>query len=220
MSTRYYVVNIHPDEYGEANSCHNVVNIGPWSRHNFTIGGVSVIGRCAWGASNPKWSNEVVYYNTAEHSLETILNRFVVHHSDNSVSIGANERRQRRNNYAALGYHFFIDKDGDVYEGRPIEIMGSNAGEGEISGPLNDPDWGAVGIVLQGDYHHADDGLFGGRTAPQVQLDRLEELMSALSEIYGIHRLLMHREVVGTDCPGDHLAPIIESMRDRLEFSS
>lgn len=52
--------------------------------------------------------------------------------------------------YAALGYHFFINADGSVYEGRPLEIMGSHAGRGKQAGALNDPDWGSVGIVLQG----------------------------------------------------------------------
>lgn len=177
-----------------------------------------------WGASDPTWRNEVIYYNTAIYPLSFILNKIVIHHLDNSFSIWENESWQQfTSNFAALGYHFFIDDQANIYEGRPIEIMGSHAGMAmhAKTGVLNDPDWGAIGIVLQGDYHHADDGFFTfSDKVAEDQLRQLENLILVLRKNYNIDQLLMHREVCRggepIDCPGDHLVPYIEALREKL----
>jgi hypothetical protein len=221
MGERFFTVDKHPDQWAPG-VCHAVVTTAPWQRQRFSVGSVQVAGRKAWGAGDPVWSNEVVYYNTLEATLPAILERIVVHHTDNVDAIQANERKQQQSKgYAALGYHFFIDQSANVYEGRPIEIMGSHAGAGTTSGPLNDPDWGSIGIVMQGDYHNADNWFFqSNSTAPQAQLDMLESLITALRNAYGIDQLLMHREVTRsgtpTVCPGDHMAGHVTAMRTRL----
>lgn len=201
--------------------CHAVVTTTPWEHISFTIGSLSIKGRKSWGASKPIWKNEVIYYNTTSFPLAATLNRIVVHHTNNSNSVAANEKKQQGRGYAALGYHFFIDKNGDIYEGRPLEVMGSHAGTGIISGPLNDPDWGSIGIVLQGDYHHDDDWVWSD-DAPNKQLESLEKLIVALKNKYSINRLLMHREVArkgaATVCPGDHIVPKIVSLRKKLNM--
>lgn len=218
MGERYFTVDRHPDQWA-AGVCHAVVSIAPWQHQRFSVGSVSVAGRRAWGAADPVWRNEVVYYNTLEASLSTILERIVVHHTNNSDGVQSNERNQQGRGYAALGYHFFIDQSANVYEGRPLEIMGSHAGEGQTRGPLNDPDWGSIGIVMQGDYHHADDWVWSSRT-PQAQLTTLESLIVALRGLYGIDQLLMHREVARagheTVCPGDHMVGHVTALRTRL----
>lgn len=218
MGERFFTVDEHPDQWAPG-VCHAVVTMAPWQRQRFSIGSVPVAGRKAWGARDPVWSNEVVYYNTLEATLPQILERIVVHHTDNGNAIQANESKQQSKGYAALGYHFFIDDGGRAYEGRPIEIMGSHAGEGATRGPLNDPDWGSIGIVVQGDYHHADDWIWHSN-APQSQLTTLESLIVALRSVYGIDQLLMHREVARsgtpTVCPGDHMVGHVTAMRTRL----
>lgn len=218
MGERYFIVDRHPDQWAQG-QCHGVVTMDPWRHGRFSVGTVPVVGRSAWGASDPVWRNEVVYYNTLEQPLVGTLDRIVVHHTNNSKTIQGNESGQQSRGYAALGYHFFIDGSGLVYEGRPLEVMGSHAGVGQQAGPLHDPDWGAIGIVLQGDYHHADDWVWSSR-APQVQLATLESLVQALRASYSIEQLLMHREVSRageeTVCPGDHMAGHVAAMRARL----
>jgi len=78
-----------------------------------------IIGRLSWGAPEPTWSNEVIYYNLSRTSLINTLTNIVVHHTNNSNSVSDNEKKQKTKGYAALGYHFFINADGSVYEGRP-----------------------------------------------------------------------------------------------------
>lgn len=220
MAFGFFKIKQHPQKWADAkNICHSVVTVTPWEHATINIGGLAIIGRKRWGAALPTWRNEVIYYDTSKNSLISYLNNIVVHHTNNFFSLRANEEKQKSNdNYAALGYHFFIARDGHVYEGRPLEIMGSHAGVGKTPGPLNDPDWGAIGIVLQGDFHHADDTFLS--TAPsKIQLQNLEQLVVGLREKYAISQLLMHREVKTlTVCPGDQLVPAVTKLRTKLKM--
>jgi hypothetical protein len=223
---RYFLLNTRPEDWSAPSDLPDggaaarlVVTRTPWNHTNLTIRQVRVTTRHEWGASDPIWANEIIYYNTAW-PLTSTYTTIVVHHTDNDASIKENERRQQGRGYAAIGYHFFIDQQGSILEGRPLQIMGSHAGQGLTSGPLNDPDWGAIGIVLQGDYHHADDWVLHS-TAPTIQLQRLRELVTGLrSRFSGITTLLMHKEVVrggtATSCPGDSLYNPIATMRTEL----
>jgi hypothetical protein len=225
---RFFTVTTRPEDWvapadGPAGSYagFDVVTWAPWKHTNLSIGGVRVQTRTEWAAGDPIWANEVVYYNTA-YSLASIYSTIVIHHTNNSDSIRTNEQREQGRKFAAIGYHFFIDKQGTVFEGRPLEVMGSHAGTGLTAGPLSDPDWGAVGIVLQGDYHHADDRLYS-EDPPAAQLNKLKELLIALrSQLSGIRTLLMHKEVSrggpATVCPGDALYGPIEALRKELGF--
>jgi hypothetical protein len=226
---RYYPVTVDPTTWtppsGMADggaSASGVVTRTPWEHKSLTVGGLTIKGRKDWGASEPTWKNEVIYYNTAAYPLASMLKRVIVHHTDNEDSIKEVESTQKGKGYAAIGYHFFIDQKGTIYEGRPLEIMGSNAGEGTVSGPTNDPDWGAIGITLQGDYHNADNWVFSDE-APKAQLQSLEDLVVALRKDYPIDKLLMHREVTRggkpTVCPGDAMVPHVESLRTKLRMS-
>lgn len=222
MEKPYYVITSPPTGRTSASKDSNaVVSIIPWRRSYFTIGGVPIKGRKAWGASDPIWQNEVVYYNTKTLPLLWVLGKIVIHHTNNNITVMANERKQQARGYAAIAYHFFIDTSGTIFEGRPLEVMGSHAGAGITSGPQNDPDWGAVGIVLQGDYHHADDRLLHD-TVPTAQLLALERLVTSLKDQYAIKQLLLHNEIdragEATVCPGDHLAPLVEKLRFKLKM--
>jgi len=221
VSNRFFVVKEHPKKWADSrNICSPVVTIAPWEHSLFTVSSVSIKGRKAWGAKEAIWANEVIYYNTLQAPLSSILQKIVIHHTNNSNSIQVNEAKQQNRGYAALGYHFFIDQAGNIYEGRPLEVMGSHAGVGKKSGPLSDPDWGAIGIVLQGDYHHADDWVWNSKT-PKIQLDKLEKLINALKTKYSITKLIMHREVTPghTVCPGDSLVPHVQALRTKLNMS-
>lgn len=218
MDNRFFKTDRKPEVYYQ-DQPHPVIRREIWRRSFAALKGINVKGRAAWGASEPMWQNEIIYYNTQQFILSSILNRIVLHHTNNSWSIARNEQKQQMRGYAALGYHFFIGRDGNVYEGRPIEVMGSHAGVGKTAGVLKDPDWGAIGIVLQGDYHHADDWFWNSH-ATKKQLRTLETLVVRLKSQYRIKHLLMHSEVSrrgeSTICPGDHLVPVVKQLRKKL----
>jgi hypothetical protein len=222
----YFVVDARPGDWAppstmsatDRKDAADVVTLDVWKHNWVTLSkSVSAVGRNLWGAPEPTWKNEVVYYNTKRVSLLHRLTNIVVHHTNNMDWITAVEESEKNRGFAAIGYHFFIFRKGDIYEGRPLEVMGSHAGEGLTPGVENDPDYGAVGIALQGDYHGWwSDDIW------EKQLDVLKGLLNALRDAYAIKKLLLHREVKRggkpTVCPGEHMAPRIEAIRTELGF--
>ncbi len=222
MEQSYFTVKTSPENWQKRNQKNSVVSIEPWQHTSMTIGKTQVAGRKAWGASNPIWENEVIYYNTEKKSLKSYLNSVVIHHTNNSYDIRSNEAKHKSQGYAALGYHFFIFGNGRIFEGRPLEVMGSHAGVGKKKGALADPDWGKIGIVLQGDYHVKDNWFeWASETSfPEKQKNALVELLEGLQKKYLVNKVLMHKEIdrggKGTVCPGDYLYEPIEDIRQKL----
>lgn len=222
MEPLYFTVKSTPKNWQENNTPNDIVSLAPWEHTALVIGKVKVTGRKSWGASLPFWKNEVIYYNTEKKSLRDYLTSVVIHHTDNNDDVRSNEAKHKARGYAALGYHFFINKEGIIFEGRPLETMGGHAGVGVKKGVLNDPDWGKIGIVLQGDYH-IDDNWFewlSETTFPEKQKESLVQLLEGVKQKYQVDKVLMHKEInrngSKTVCPGDHLYETIENIRTNL----
>lgn len=105
-----------------------------------------------------------------------------------------------------IGYHFIIDYNGRVWEGRPLKYQGAHAGNG-------DANRGNIGIVLMGN--------FEVQKPTRAQLSSLRALTSCLMSRYQVpvSRLYTHREIrakynIGdTECPGRHLQREVDIMR-------
>jgi hypothetical protein len=163
----------------------------PWQHSSFYIGGVRIVGRAAWGGAYPEWRNGVVYYNTRVKPLSEFLHAIVIHHTASNHGVRHVETMHRNRSYAAIGYHFFIDGQGVIYEGRPLEVMGAHAGNpGYDAGTMSNPDWGKIGIVLQGNYV---------KSVPSADMQTsLELLTRELKQAYSMSDLLMHRDNFGS----------------------
>ena len=163
--------------------------------------------------------------------LARVLRTIVVHHSDFTEPPGPLGNKQYHlevSGFADIGYHFVIAPDGTVYEGRPLDRMGAHAGVAREAGRSHrerDPDWGAVGIVL--------DGYFGEELPPPAQRQALLALVDDLRARFPrIERVLGHREVrrelveakkltpVGppTVCPGEALFLWLDAERREHRF--
>ena len=90
--------------------------------------------------------------------------------------------------YGGCGYHYLIDRNGDVWRGRPVWARGAHCRQNNA---------GRIGIALMGDYS-AD-------RPPRDMVTGLYHLIEALREVYGPLPMLAHRDVPGssTDCPGE-----------------
>lgn len=90
-----------------------------------------------------------------------------------------------------IGYHFLVDPEGNVLEGRPEGVLGAHT--------LSNNE-GNVGIVLLGTYHPPVNDK-----PTKAQLDAVAALGRYLVKRYGIDpkSLKGHRDYKGTDCPGD-----------------
>jgi len=150
--------------------------------------------------SNPEG---VLYYID---DLRSVLNTIVVHHSaiSNASPAEIQELHMDRRGFADVAYHFLIDSDGNIYEGREINIRGAH---------VQGFNTGSVGVVLLGNFNE---------TVPSgPQLGNLEKLVDYLRYTYEIRFLAGHKDYPdqspdGTECPGDNLYPLLPDMAQKL----
>jgi len=97
------------------------------------------------------------------------------------------------NNWADIGYHFLIDRDGTVVEGRPVERTGAHArGHNTTS----------IGISLFGGHGSERTDDFSDHFTPE-QDKALRGLIQKLEvEHPGIRKIIGHNEVSAKACPG------------------
>lgn len=167
----------------------------------------SLVTRGAWGARTPipgrMYRAKGPYYRiTVHHSADTVSTQLngsmassvaVVKKIQNAHMNGENT------GWGDLGYHFLIDPQGRVFEGRSLEWQGAHA-----SGKNN---VGNVGICLLGNFENSH--------PTERALGALESLVNACRNSFGIakHELHGHNEYKNTQCPGKHLTQWLRSHR-------
>ena len=98
-----------------------------------------------------------------------------------------------------IAYHFLVDLDGAVWEGRPLGFAGDTATSYD---PL-----GHALVAVLGDYDVQTPGA--------AQLEALRSLVEWLVEAYGVNAetLAGHRDYAVTACPGRNLYALIGEIR-------
>jgi hypothetical protein len=135
--------------------------------------------------------------------------RIIVHHTDNLVTDAEHkmdaahgweaskidaravlDSHVKVNGWADIGYHYLIDWQGRILEGRPLGLLGAHA-EG------NNP--GSIGIALMGDLQD--------QHPTAAQLAALHALAGWLVDAYAIppERIEGHHHYNATACPGVYL---------------
>ena len=95
-------------------------------------------------------------------------------------------------NFSDVGYHYFVDRDGTVTEGRAIEKTGAHA---------RGHNTGSVGIALWGGHGGDQDDKFEDHFTPE-QDRALRKLISSLRMEYpSITKVRGHNEVSAKMCP-------------------
>jgi len=113
--------------------------------------------------------------------------RIIIHHSDSDTGDAATFHKWHLNKgWAGIGYHFVIKKDGVIERGRPEWSIGSH------SGPSGNGD--SIGICLVGNFMNA--------VPTSAQMAVLVELIKFLESEYGKLKVIGHKDVMATACPG------------------
>lgn len=121
----------------------------------------------------------------------------VLHHSAiPEMTIDEVHQKHLENGWAGIGYHYFVGKDGSIYEGRPENIIGAHVKENNID---------TLGVCLEGNFE-AD-------MPTDIQYENTLNLLHYLIKKYNINKIDGHREHNETLCPGDNLK-ISEIMKD------
>jgi N-acetyl-anhydromuramyl-L-alanine amidase AmpD len=122
----------------------------------------------------------------------------IIHHSatlrDYTTFKSVREYHINQRGFWEIGYHYFIDGKGNLYNGRPTNYVGAHTSADNMN-------FKSLGICLAGNFEEEEPS--------REQLVTLEDLLKNLCKIYKIQKdnVLGHRQVKGaaTLCPGIHL---------------
>lgn len=151
-----------------------------------------LVRRAEWQAKPPKepYSRHAPYYFTLHHTQGHYPETF-------SASLAEirfiQDYHQNAKKWNDIGYHFLIDPQGNIFEGRPINVVGAHV--------LN-RNSGNVGISIMGSYHPPSQHVF----TPETQASFVS-VARYVKDTYSIQvsSFFAHREIGKTDCPGDNL---------------
>jgi RHS repeat-associated protein len=193
-----------------------------------------IIPRSSWGANEPGTitPNENAYWDEGRYpspdygympysespgftSLPDTLDTIVIHYED-VVSImdygysGASavkrlQEIEMENGLYDIPYHYLIDPEGNIYEGRNISVRGAHVSEvGHNTGK--------IGVLWVGVSNSR-----GGYPTP-AQVTSTAVLIMWLDRTYGINEVGTHREFEErgggyTECPGDKAIPSVNRLK-------
>ena len=170
----------------------------------------NIISREEWGAEDPKRA----------YSYHPYFDKLTLHHaaccSADDIEEGKNQVywiqdfHQNGRGWNDIGYHFLIDRAGNIYQGRPETVIGAHVGGANT---------GNIGVCLLGCYHPPETSYSCTQEITSESREAIVKLFSWVSDTYGQNPslLLGHRDYFGsTACPGDNVW--IELPRFRAEI--
>ena len=165
----------------------------------FSNGSSSVTGRNSWGSNGTRCvtihkANKVTFHHTATPNWDSLS--------------GAQRVRQIQNyhqqvlGWCDIGYHYLVDRNGTVFEGRKAAFQGAH-----VAGR----NYGNIGISLIGDFSKAQpsQNQLNGSAKILAQVARQESIALDSS------RIKSHRDYAGTECPGRYLYSKIPSIIEK-----
>jgi hypothetical protein len=172
------------------------------------------INRSDWRAASMKsnWDKMTSPFRiTVHHTAEPFLSLSKAAACAEVKNIQDQHMNERSpSGWADIGYHFLIDRAGNVIAGRSLDAQGAHA-----SGSNN---IGNIGICLLGNFAAQPSRGNDYAIAQAVgsgQLDALTELVDQLRQSYAIKssNVYGHKELKNTECPGPALSRWVASYR-------
>lgn len=124
-------------------------------------------------------------------SRSKVLEYIVIHHTASTAKETVEQIHNfhiNNNGWAGIGYHFYIKKDGTIYKGRDEKYAGAHC-ENYNSVSL--------GICLEGNFEI--------EKPTEKQIQSVTDLVKYLRKKYGDFKLVGHRDLNATACPGQYL---------------
>ena len=122
-------------------------------------------------------------------SIRSGTDYIVLHHAQAVTCSAADiDGWHKSNGWSGIGYHFFVRKDGSIYRGRPLDKAGAH-----VSG-MNDC---SIGICAEGSYEKET-------AMPTAQKKAIKEFLKYLKGIYPNAKIVGHKEIGSSDCPGKY----------------
>ena len=129
---------------------------------------------------------EKSYSTNGKMDIRTKTERIILHHADAfRCTVEDIDRWHKQRGYCKIGYHFFVDKEGNIYRGREENTVGAHA---------YGSNYNSIGICAEGKYMEEQ--------MPEAQKRSIIELINYLKDKYDIKVIQAHRDVCATSCPG------------------
>jgi hypothetical protein len=160
--------------------------------------GLGIVTREEWGATA-----------TGCTGTDSRRNRFSIHHTEGPSTNPMTQMRSiqsfhKSKGWCDIGYHFLIDTDGRIYEGRPVHLLGAH---------VRSNNTGNLGVSFIGCF---DTGACRGSPSrlTDTMLTNAGRLIGTLAALYSVPSISSsnvkgHRDQVSTTCPGNILYPRI-----------
>ena len=169
-----------------------------------------IISRTEWGARPP----------THDYSPHPYYIKLTLHHaagfSADNIDEGKEQLRaiqdlhQVVRGWSDIGYHFVVDKAGNIYQGRPETVIGAH---------VLDNNTGNIGVCVLGCYHPPE--LYCGDWLTDSTTKSLVALYAWISGEYNYDPNVLkgHRDYPynDTSCPGNNVYEKLSWFRDEIE---
>jgi hypothetical protein len=157
------------------------------------------------------WGKLIMNININNMKEEWDYTTIAVHHtageSINNAAYLLQIEKEHLSKWSDIGYHYIITKDGTIHEGRRIYYRGAHMGGNPNQNPLK------IGVSLVGNFMTLD--------PTQAQINSLISHVQTLKNYFkDITTLGGHRDWRATDCPGDKMYALLDSIREKTGLSS
>ncbi|MBI4656306.1 MAG: N-acetylmuramoyl-L-alanine amidase [Elusimicrobia bacterium] len=170
---------------------------------SFPMPGIIVRGQ--WGASPP--TQPYTPHTPRMLTLHHTAGRYPLNPEESFDEVQfIQDYHQNARGWIDIGYHFLIDPYGNIFEGRPVNVVGAHAKWKNTNN---------AGISVMGNYHPPESDT------PTVKtFDAIVNLGRYVSETYEIRvsSFFGHRDLNATDCPGDGLYQMIPELKKEIFF--
>lgn len=126
----------------------------------------------------------------------------ILHHRAGNGDVQSIHSQHLGQGWAGIGYHFYVRKDGKVYSGRPINMVG---------GHTTNYNSVSVGVCFEGN--------FETEKMKDVQIKAGQELISYIKGKYPAAQIKKHRDFNSTACPGKNF-PFDEVTNPKKEYKT
>lgn len=123
------------------------------------------------------------------------IDYIVLHHTGGDGTIKAFANYHISKGWPGIGYHYIIDKEGNIYQTNRIDTISYNVG-GKNSK--------VIGIALIGNYER--------EKLSECQKDSIESLVFLLRTFTGNKPVVGHFELKSTICPGKYIKEFIKKL--------
>lgn len=125
-----------------------------------------------------KWNGNLSYRSATKY--------IVLHHRAGTGDVDSIHAQHVKQGWTGIGYHYYIRLDGTIYTGRPEKAVGAHTVN------YNNQ---SIGVCFEGNYETTN-------TMPKEQFDAGQALIQSLRETYPTAKVVRHRDLQATACPG------------------